>query len=71
MAQCAPSKTWWTCFNSTGRRIKKGEQIFRSYGRQSNLGLLLNYGFAYHDNPYDYVEVKQKGTDWKFYLKMD
>jgi len=58
MSQCDPAKTFWTCVNSTGRRIKKGEQIFRCYGRQSNLGLLLNYGFAYHDNPYDYVEVK-------------
>jgi len=30
---------------------------------------LLNYGFAYSDNPYDYCEVKQRGTKWKFYFK--
>lgn len=35
------------------------------------MGLLLNYGFAYHDNPFDYTEVKQNKTDWKFYMKAE
>lgn len=66
-----PEQTYVTLCNATGRTIRKGEQIYCSYGRQSNLGLMLNYGFALADNPYNYVEVRQRGTNWRFYLKMD
>jgi hypothetical protein len=66
----ATDKTFFTLVNTSGNTIKKGEQIWRCYGRQSNLGLMLNYAFAYSENPYDYCEIKIRGTNWKFYLKM-
>ena len=30
---------------------------------------MLNYGFAYANNPYDYAEVRHH--IWAFYLKLD
>jgi len=54
---------------TTSKVIKKGEQIYLSYGKRSNACLLLNYGFAYDDNPYDYAEIMHH--IWPFYLKLD
>ncbi|KRX01136.1 hypothetical protein PPERSA_08237 [Pseudocohnilembus persalinus] len=39
----------------TQKPVKKGQQIFNCYGRRSNKGLLLWYGFCLIDNPYDSV----------------
>jgi len=55
--------------NTNKNSLLKGEQIFISYGKRSNACLLLNYGFAYEDNPYDYAEVKHEV--WPFYLKYE
>lgn len=64
-----PAQTYFTLVNTTKKVIKKGEQIYLSYGKRSNACLLLNYGFAYADNPYDYAEVRHH--IWSFYLKLD
>lgn len=37
--------------------IAAGEQIYISYGARSNSNLLLDYGFCYQNNPYDYAEI--------------
>jgi hypothetical protein len=50
-------------------QIKKGQQIYITYGSRSNSNLLLQYGFCYEDNPYDYVEVARGDT--YFYLKSE
>ena len=44
------------------------EPVTVSYGRKSNANLLLHYGFAYQNNPYDYVEL-QLNEDNFYYLK--
>lgn len=43
--------------------------MYLSYGKSSNAYLLLNYGFSYMNNPYEYVEVKH--LKWFFILKKD
>ena len=37
------------------RSVKKGEECFNTYGEHSNAYLLLKYGFALSDNPFDVV----------------
>ncbi|OQS01938.1 hypothetical protein THRCLA_21558 [Thraustotheca clavata] len=36
---------------------EKGQQVFNSYGRRPNHQLLLDYGFALDNNPWDYMDV--------------
>lgn len=45
---------------TTTRDIKKGEQLFTSYGRRSNQFLLNWYGFCLKSNKYDSVPVRLK-----------
>lgn len=40
---------------TTNTFIKKGEQIFNSYGRRSNRFLLVWYGFTHFNNKYDSI----------------
>lgn len=40
--------------------VKKGNEIFYSYGVKPNLQLLLTYGFCMWDNPYETVKLSQK-----------
>jgi hypothetical protein len=42
---------------TTIEQIPAGSALLLSYGRRSNSNLLLDYGFAYPGNPYDYAEV--------------
>ena len=51
------SETYFTLFNNSGRTIKKGEQVFYFYDGKTNRALLKDYGFAYHDNRFDCVEI--------------
>jgi histone-lysine N-methyltransferase SETD3 len=39
------------------RSVKSGEEVFVSYGAKSNAELLLFYGFALENNPYDDVPL--------------
>ena len=39
------------------RRVRAGEEVFVSYGAKSNAELLLFYGFAVENNPYDDVPM--------------
>ncbi len=50
--------------------MKQGEQILLSYGKKSNANFLLHYGFAYANNPYDYVEIQVEADDY-YYLQRD
>ena len=44
---------------TTTKYIKKGKQIFDSYGKKlSNTHLLLYYGFTYKNNKNDYIQIK-------------
>ena len=36
---------------------EEGQQIYMSYGKDTNLYLLCNYGFCFEYNKYDYVRV--------------
>ena len=49
--------TYFVLVNKSGRTIKKGEEITRSYGRMSNASLLVYYSFAYEGNKYDSYEI--------------
>ncbi len=40
------------------RPVSKGHQCFLSYGPLSNLKLMLFYGMAIPDNPYDVIQVE-------------
>lgn len=40
------------------RNVKKGTQIFNSYGRRSNRFLLIWYGFTHFRNKYDSVSFR-------------
>ena len=40
------------------RPVAKGHQCFLSYGPLSNLKLMLFYGMAIPDNPYDVVQIE-------------
>lgn len=43
---------------SSDKYIKKGEEIFNSYGRRSNKFLLIWYGFTHFNNKYDSVQFR-------------
>ena len=45
--------TYFVLVNQSGRTIKQGEEVTRSYGRMSNASLLVYYSFAYVGNKYD------------------
>ena len=40
--------------------FNKNSQIYFSYGKLSNRSLLVRYGFALEDNPYEHVWIKFK-----------
>lgn len=45
------------------KRVKKGEELFTSYGSHGNKHLMLQYGFAIVDNSSDVVKVGWKLAD--------
>ncbi|KAI8903526.1 hypothetical protein EDD86DRAFT_250240 [Gorgonomyces haynaldii] len=42
------------------RPVKKGEEVFNTYGEHGNTFLMRRYGFAEEDNPYSYVAVERE-----------
>lgn len=46
-----------TCDMVLDRDIKKGEEVFNTYGDHPNIALLSKYGFCYDDNKNDYVSI--------------
>lgn len=46
-----------TCDMVLDRMVKKGEEVFNTYGDHPNIALLSKYGFCYDDNKNDYVSV--------------
>ncbi|KAI9263876.1 hypothetical protein EDC94DRAFT_606415 [Helicostylum pulchrum] len=46
-----------TCDMVLDRDVKKGEEIFNTYGDHPNIALLSKYGFCYDDNKNDYVSI--------------
>ena len=58
------------------KKIPKGIQVFNTFGKLSNSELLLRYGFAIKDNPYDLVhfsrkQVEQGKDEDPFYYTID
>lgn len=51
------NETYFTIVNQSGRTIKQNEQIFYRYGCKSNASLLVNYGFTYPGNRFDFTEL--------------
>ena len=49
--------TYFVITNKDEKPIKKGDQIYFTYGRRNNSHLLLHYSFAYEDNMYEFVEM--------------
>jgi hypothetical protein len=43
--------------NKDEKPIKKGEQIYFTYGRRNNSHLLLHYSFCYENNMYEFIEM--------------
>jgi hypothetical protein len=50
-------ETYFCLTNMHRKVLKKGDQAFNCYGNRSNRFLLMDYGFAFHDNRYDSVEL--------------
>ncbi|KAI9470634.1 MAG: hypothetical protein EXX96DRAFT_364050 [Benjaminiella poitrasii] len=48
-----------TCDMVLDRDIKKGEEVFNTYGDHPNIALLSKYGFCYDDNKNDYVSISE------------
>lgn len=48
-----------TCDMVLDRMVKKGEEVFNTYGDHPNIALLSKYGFCYDDNKNDYVSVDE------------
>lgn len=46
-----------TCDMVLDRDVKKGEEIFNTYGDHPNIALLSKYGFCYDGNKNDYVSI--------------
>ncbi|KAI8982990.1 hypothetical protein BDB01DRAFT_137258 [Pilobolus umbonatus] len=46
-----------TCDMVLDRPVKKGEEIFNTYGDHPNIALLSKYGFCYDDNHNDYISI--------------
>ncbi|KAI8808610.1 hypothetical protein BJ742DRAFT_274820 [Cladochytrium replicatum] len=47
------------------RSASKGEEIYNTYGKLSNLWLLFRYGYTEVDNPYDIVEAPYEAVvEW-------
>jgi hypothetical protein len=46
-----------TCDMVLDRDVKKGEEVFNTYGEHPNIALLSKYGFCYDDNKNDYVSI--------------
>ena len=66
LAECDSKDTYFTMVTGSND-IKAGEQLLISYGNRSNSNLLLQYGFAYQDNPFDYAEITgDDGLCWYF-----
>lgn len=49
-----------TCDMVLDRNVKKGEEIFNTYGDHPNIALLSKYGFCYDDNKNDYVSIGEE-----------
>ncbi|GMG40067.1 unnamed protein product [Ambrosiozyma monospora] len=45
--------------------VKKGQEIYNTYGDLSNPMLLARYGFAVHNNPHDYVSLGKQILRYK------
>ncbi|KAI9033684.1 hypothetical protein CLU79DRAFT_801776 [Phycomyces nitens] len=48
-----------TCDMVLDRAVKKGEELFNTYGDHPNIVLLSKYGFCHDDNKNDYVSVTE------------
>ncbi|KAI8991029.1 hypothetical protein BDF20DRAFT_811983, partial [Mycotypha africana] len=48
-----------TCDMVLDRDIKKGEEVFNTYGDHPNIALLSKYGFCYDDNKNDYLSIDE------------
>jgi hypothetical protein len=46
-----------TCDMVLDRDVKKGEEVFNTYGDHPNIALLSKYGFCYDNNKNDYVSI--------------
>lgn len=46
-----------TCDMVLDLDVKKGEEVFNTYGEHPNIALLSKYGFCYDDNKNDYVSI--------------
>jgi hypothetical protein len=53
---CEPAETH-IVLCSKDKPLQKGAEVFLSYGRRSNSNLLIDYGFCYPNNPYEYAEL--------------
>ncbi len=49
---------------TTFRTIKAGQQVYLGYGGKDNADLLVYYGFAIKDNPYDVLELQVMWDVW-------
>lgn len=70
LSQCPAGETYVVLVNTSGCTIKAGEPLLVNYGRRSNSHLLLHYGFAVLNNPYDYQELTTGDQEY-FYAKLD
>ncbi|KAF7721273.1 hypothetical protein EC973_004982 [Apophysomyces ossiformis] len=48
-----------TCDMVLSRPVRKGEEIFNTYGDHPNIALLGKYGFCHDNNPNDYISVSE------------
>ncbi|KAI8054189.1 uncharacterized protein B0P05DRAFT_581791 [Gilbertella persicaria] len=48
-----------TCDMVLDRDVKKGEEVFNTYGEHPNINLLSKYGFCYDDNKNDYISISE------------
>ena len=67
LKDCNKDETYFVMV--TTKSVDVGEQLYITYGSRSNANLLLQYGFCYPDNPYDYCELERDGVC--YYLKHD
>lgn len=57
VSQVDPHETYVVLVNKSKKTIKKGDEVFYSYGRRTNGYLMMNYGFCYPENKYESVEI--------------
>jgi hypothetical protein len=67
LKECSPEETYFVMVGT--KDVAVGQQLYITYGSRSNSNLLLQYGFCYEDNPYDYCELEKDGLC--YYLKQD